>query len=530
MAVVVGALALLVRVPNLGQFSMWLDEVLETLMVRGSFAASLAALARDAVHPPLEGVLSWVLVHAGATETLRRFASVGFGIGTVLVLCRWVGGRFGAPEAWVAGVLAALSPVHVHYSQELRPYSMGLFFLVLALWRFDVLLAKPTYRNASLLWLVCLGCLYSLYLSAGILLVLAGAAILASLARDPARRLVGRRLVAGLPGFTAALMAAYSPWIVAVWCLANQKIAAGPSSWSLRFWGARWQFLTVAGKEGEALRIGAELWLVLCLVGAVLAVSRPAARLVVAGALVGTLGMEIGLVVAGHWSNGRYDLTGWPFLITLAALGITAPAAGLAPRPPQRRVPRHRLAVSILLTVVAAAAEVQGLARYYRSGRPHWDRVAEFVQSRRRDYAAVFASNEWTRACLDYYLDERWPRGLAEERIEPVSLNGSPARLREAARKGTASLVVVGGYPRSRALQAELRKHPRIARFGSTGVRVFAVLPASQQAPLSRGYGRPSARPRPARAGRPGAAPRWPGSRAARPASGGGTPTRRRGA
>jgi hypothetical protein len=467
MAVAMGTLAFLARVLNLGQFSMWLDEILETLFVRGSFAASLRALASDGVHPPLEGILAWVLVHGGATETLRRLVNVGFGVGTVLLLCRWVGGRFGARAAWVAGVLAALSPVHVRYSQELRPYSIGLFFLVMALWRFDVLVENPTRRNAVWLWLACLGCLYSLYLSAGILLLLTVVTILRAQSREPTQRLTARRLTKGLPGFAAALLAAYSPWLVAVWTLASPRNIAGPASWSARFWGERWQFLTIAGREGEALHIGAVLWLLLCGIGAMLAVKMPRARLVVAGALVGTLGVEAGLAAVHHWSNGRYDLVAWPFLIAVAALGITAPA--LAPAP---GISWRRLAVAILLTGLAVATEVQGLAQYYRAGRPHWDQVAAFVQSRRRDHVTVFVSNEWTRVCLDYYLDDR-----------PVSLNGSLLRLQEATQDGMPHLVVLGGYPRFKALQTAMRKrkYPLLARFGSTGVRVFETTGSSSR-------------------------------------------------
>ena len=63
--------------------------------------------------------------------------SVTFGVATVVALWRWLDRRLGMAPAIVASLLAALSPVHVRYSQELRPYSLALLLLVLAIWRFD---------------------------------------------------------------------------------------------------------------------------------------------------------------------------------------------------------------------------------------------------------------------------------------------------------------------------------------------------------------------------------------------------------
>jgi hypothetical protein len=43
------------RIANLGSFSMWLDEILETTIASSSITSLYASLVRDAVHPPLEG-------------------------------------------------------------------------------------------------------------------------------------------------------------------------------------------------------------------------------------------------------------------------------------------------------------------------------------------------------------------------------------------------------------------------------------------------------------------------------------------
>ncbi|HEY8019447.1 MAG TPA: glycosyltransferase family 39 protein, partial [Thermoanaerobaculia bacterium] len=135
-----GALALLPRVLNLGSFSLWLDEVIETEQAGGSLGRLLAELRHDAVHPPLEGLLTWTLLHLGLSETARRLVPVALGIATVLLLAGWVGRHFGERAGLAVGAVAALSPVGVHYSQELRPYALALFLMVAALVLLDRLL------------------------------------------------------------------------------------------------------------------------------------------------------------------------------------------------------------------------------------------------------------------------------------------------------------------------------------------------------------------------------------------------------
>ncbi len=50
-----GVLAAVVRLLNLGTYSMWLDEILETSQARGGLAQTWQALRADAVHPQGRG-------------------------------------------------------------------------------------------------------------------------------------------------------------------------------------------------------------------------------------------------------------------------------------------------------------------------------------------------------------------------------------------------------------------------------------------------------------------------------------------
>ena len=242
-----GALAALPRLLNLGTFSMWLDEILETRQARGGLTQAWQALQADAVHPPLEGLISWALIHLGASESARRLLPVALGVATVVILAGWAARRFGRLVGPLTGVLAALSPLHVHYSQELRPYALGLFFCALALDRSEALLRSPGRRNVLLLWIACLGCLLSFYFAALIFVPLTLLALGEARSKSPEVRQLLRRA----PLFLGALALACLPWVPVVLSLRQRSIEAAATSWTGPLAGQRWQFLTAGGVEVE---------------------------------------------------------------------------------------------------------------------------------------------------------------------------------------------------------------------------------------------------------------------------------------
>ena len=132
---------------------------------------------------------------------------VALGVATVVLLAD-LAARAGRRAGLAVAVIAACSPLHVRFSQELRPYSLGLFFLVLALW-----LAERAARRADRrlrpagpgpLW----GCIASLYVAA---LAPLPAALLALEAHRGARP-TGRDLARfGLAA--AAALIAFLPWL-----------------------------------------------------------------------------------------------------------------------------------------------------------------------------------------------------------------------------------------------------------------------------------------------------------------------------
>lgn len=120
-------LAAALRFVDLGRQSLWIDEVLSL----ESAARPLDALAFEPDgHPPLYHLFLKVGGLCSGSELRGRVLSAAFGTATVALLIV-VGTRmFGANAGLLAGVLLALSPLHVWYSREGRMYALAALLAV----------------------------------------------------------------------------------------------------------------------------------------------------------------------------------------------------------------------------------------------------------------------------------------------------------------------------------------------------------------------------------------------------------------
>ena len=128
-AVGVGLLAIVWRFQTIEQRPLWFDERFTAKEVaRASGFGDLwrAAAADDYQHPPLAYAPAWISAHGAETpfrlrlpSALAGLASIGLlaALGTLLFE-RWTG--------LLAAFLMAISIYHVDFSQEARPYMMGL--------------------------------------------------------------------------------------------------------------------------------------------------------------------------------------------------------------------------------------------------------------------------------------------------------------------------------------------------------------------------------------------------------------------
>jgi hypothetical protein len=123
------AAALAVRLPQLAG-SFWLDEAAQALESARPLTQQLQ-LAGD-FQPPLYHLIVALLVRVSTAEAWLRLASLIPALLTVWLTVK-LARRWLSPEASLAaGAAVAFSNLHIFYSQELRPYSLAVFWAVLA--------------------------------------------------------------------------------------------------------------------------------------------------------------------------------------------------------------------------------------------------------------------------------------------------------------------------------------------------------------------------------------------------------------
>ena len=131
------------RAFHLGAQSLWTDEVLTALSSSGSIGWVLTQTAINTNIPPLYYAIVHVFLAFGTDEAMLRLPSLLAGVASVVILYlvvrRWLGGRV----ALVSAAILAVSPFHIWYSQEARPYALLLFLSLLALWLLQELIAEP---------------------------------------------------------------------------------------------------------------------------------------------------------------------------------------------------------------------------------------------------------------------------------------------------------------------------------------------------------------------------------------------------
>lgn len=154
------------RLHRLGADSLWYDETVSALLASKSLGAMWAHTARD-IHPPLYYALLhfWISL-ASSSDFILAFFSLWFGVALVALAAHLGLRAYGPRVGLLAAFLAAIQPLGVWYSQEVRMYTLGSFWLVLALivvWRY---LIRP--RTGLLIAYAVLGglSLWTLYYSA----------------------------------------------------------------------------------------------------------------------------------------------------------------------------------------------------------------------------------------------------------------------------------------------------------------------------------------------------------------------------
>jgi len=281
--------ALLLRLHRIGAEELWLDEAF-------SFHDVTAAGWLDALRfkdvPPLYPLLlrGWMGLAGDSEFALRLLSAL---LGTLFVAASiWAGREIFEPRIGLwSGVWAAVSPMHIYYSQEARPYALLTALLVVTyilLWR---ALRVGTYARWALVSVAVAAVLYSHYLA---ILALLPTAFMLSV--SPTRERVRRYVAAVVLG-----MLLFLPWVVWSFVLTPHPLQG--VDWIRQAW-ERTPPLFAIPRSLDILYLGSEKGLLPITLKQFDTLAYPfALRLLGICAL-----LLVGLWVAGPWGNGGLAL------------------------------------------------------------------------------------------------------------------------------------------------------------------------------------------------------------------------------
>ncbi len=384
-------LALAVRLIGIGRFSLGNDEIHEVRFAKLPLRECLEKVADDKVHPPFDYLLQRGLTELGVSDDARRLPAVAAGVGTVALVMvlatRWFGGAAGL----AAGAILALSPIHVRYSQEVRPYALGLLLVVASLAALDR--HRRTGSAASLaLWVAAvLASAYTLYF-AGIAAGLVGVLFIGAYRRDGLER-----AWKFLPVAAVLLVLGYLPWLRYAWAAVRRAPPAPREEMTLRWAGEHLEWLGTGDWQPRWPTAGSWAFWLLVAAGLFIAAKRREKPAVVC-ALWLVLGVALQLLLLQmrpHFPAVRYYLPSW-----LAAIFLAGLATGEL-----FRLRARFLAVAALVLVFSFDART--LRAYYDDGRPTWDLVAADLRGAVASGQRVVAANWWTFRNLGYYWTDR---------------------------------------------------------------------------------------------------------------------------
>lgn len=227
-------LGLAVRVYRLDSRSLWLDEILTGQTAHLNSAGDVITWSQAALNQmPLYYMFTWFLGRWGDSGVLLRLPAVIAGalvVPAIYVVARRL---FGSQVALVAGLLSALWPYMVWYSQEARNYSL---LMLLTTMQMYFAYRAVAYRRAgdwvglALFTILNLYCHYLALLTTFAAAVYVGGFLLADTAR------ANRKLQLAIGGGLAAIaaLAILLPWRPLLkWLYAEASLFAAHRLWSL---------------------------------------------------------------------------------------------------------------------------------------------------------------------------------------------------------------------------------------------------------------------------------------------------------
>jgi len=444
-------LALGLRLYRLGRLSLWADEG-HTVWVAAQPLGDYPRRAGRDTCLPLSYLVTKPFIHFSRTDAAARLPAVLFGVASVAVT--WAIGRSvgGAALGLLAALLVAVNPLHLHYSQEARMYTMYVCFVGLsALWLLRFLWRPGRWRGALLAGAVVAAAgthdVSAVWILA-LVIVLVPVGVLARRGAGGAPP-VGRVLVGlAIVGVIIAVM--LLPWAPAL----RRHVAnintpdwwvPRPTAEHLGWVWSRFAFteptgdlrgcpdLASAGLWGVAGR-GRQVWMGLLAAGCVAAVWQRRWRLVGVVAW-GALAVGSTIVVSRCWRSIVGERIWLPVVIPVAL----AQAGALVLPWQSAWLRRHRPLRAAYLTVAGAAVGVVlalsafGLWNEYACQRKEgWREAVRVVVANYRPGDVIFTREGEARSdvswCLGqktvaWYLEQHGVRGVLR-RVPAAYLGG----------------------------------------------------------------------------------------------------------
>jgi len=431
----IALIAAVLRILGWDHWSLWLDEAMTLDYARRGLRGLWEILILDGNHPPAHYLVIYAVRRVSESDVVLRLPSVMFGVATTLALFVRCGGRRRAAVSLGAALAFAVTPLAVHYGQEVRPYSMALCFVATAdaariTWRETrSRLALGVWISASVL------AAYTLYIAivALVTMLLVEAVFAWRVRREDWEHLRATLMVA------ACTIVLYLPWL---WVI-RHGLHQPPGEAPQLTLGAIWAELVglAAGRDENLGRqaSAAVIWLV-WMAGLVKAEGEEKWRLGLDLTAL-TVGVLAALWSAHHWWSVRYLVVA---LLPLSR-GIGEAFGWTATVTPARV---RAIAVTALAGIIVLV-QTPALAENIESGRVTWRRAAaylEFEASRGRG-GEILAADGWAFFCLRAQMTRRQdPRD--------VTLTGSVAELR--AKMAASADGWVARAPRYRSVPPEI--------------------------------------------------------------------------
>lgn len=212
-------IAIGLRVHHLANESLFMDELHQVSYYQFS-PTDIVDLAAGQQQPPLDYWIGHYISKLSSSDFFVRLPSMLFGVGSVLMIMIIIAKKTNLPIALGTGLLLALSPYHIYFSQDARPYSIAIFFFLTTLWTLEALLTdlKRTIPNLvgfglSIACLLLSRTLAPLVICMCLISILAAIAIMSRFKPDWVKEITGKRAFLAIIAIMVTL-SVYSPLLM----------------------------------------------------------------------------------------------------------------------------------------------------------------------------------------------------------------------------------------------------------------------------------------------------------------------------